>query len=862
MTPLQILPAETRHIASATTPSHLHRNPLPAKGNGATMGRRPNAVVGEFFHRGQKLDDSSNRYQHTCKKCGEHFSKGRIDGMLGHLLKRCPNMTQEDRNLAFLHMQNNSSGPAKAKKQNAASQNSTQAMGYAPQHVEQIQAMPDIPVEHRQQMGPQVTSQQMPQQMPQQMHQHMPQHAPQQAHQMAQQVATPDLPLHMLMQRQQSALDTLAEVSRRHLDYSVHKDGFVGDPQEASLLRQSDRVLVEQALLAALQRPDAHNNDPSAFGESSSMPMYTSYENHEQAQSGAVQPSFTEPPRTAPLVNTATAANHHLEQTRYEDDVAPIDPQLDSQMDGTVDISTAPSHEAPPQTQTDFMSWTETPQEFVTQQDLPSNEPNPEFGLLHKTDKSNARSRFTDTRRKEVQEIRKRGACMRCRMLKKPCSEGTPCGTCKKIDAARLWKGTCLRTKLSEEFTLYSTSYFHSQAVDKVSNAVQTMTNTPLPGRMEIKLLPDSTLAMTLSTKRYSSATTQGLGQRLQSNGVPHTNDVQDIVVLDDGMASQKLSAYATRDVVIRECIENERSVFLQTTLREATSLLEAEQAKSAPSNQKSETRTNHISPSVLLKNVIELWIETSFLVSKHHDGLEIRYNSNMLASQDPQEVVWSDDGAQSSFTLPLGSTSHQVVRAQLLAATETACHRLSKAVMNELERRLLQRQQVSAYATFISAVILLSCVERITAFYHSLGQSQFAGSGTEGSVGMEQPCPQSDMRPPSYPLSLSAPSALWPQGPHFARLLTTLLRMRALPPKTTRTVTNKLAVLQEPGMPVRLNGVAVREQQDENTAKAARWLDLLNLDVDDLLTRRDGEISQPGWDLRFVSAILLGEGM
>lgn len=36
------------------------------------MGRRPNVVVGEFFHRGQKLEDSSNRYQHTCKKCGEH----------------------------------------------------------------------------------------------------------------------------------------------------------------------------------------------------------------------------------------------------------------------------------------------------------------------------------------------------------------------------------------------------------------------------------------------------------------------------------------------------------------------------------------------------------------------------------------------------------------------------------------------------------------------------------------------------------------------------------------------------------------------------------------------------------------------
>lgn len=44
------------------------------------MGRRPNAVVGEFFLRGQKLDDSSNRYQHTCKKCGEHVRRDNPTG--------------------------------------------------------------------------------------------------------------------------------------------------------------------------------------------------------------------------------------------------------------------------------------------------------------------------------------------------------------------------------------------------------------------------------------------------------------------------------------------------------------------------------------------------------------------------------------------------------------------------------------------------------------------------------------------------------------------------------------------------------------------------------------------------------------
>ena len=108
----------------------------------------------------------------------------------------------------------------------------------------------------------------------------------------------------------------------------------------------------------------------------------------------------------------------------------------------------------------------------------------------------------------------------------------------------------------------------------------------------------------------------------------------------------------------------------------------------------------------------------------------------------------------------------------------------------------------------------------------------------------------------------MPAPSTLWPQGPHFARLLTTLLRMRALPPKTTLAMDNKLALLREPGLPVRLNGVAVRDQQDAETARAANWLNPLGLDVDVLRARRDGDVADVGWEMKFVSAVLLSEGM
>lgn len=40
----------------------------------AIMGRKPNLLIQEFFQRGAKLDDQSNRYEHTCKKCGMFVS--------------------------------------------------------------------------------------------------------------------------------------------------------------------------------------------------------------------------------------------------------------------------------------------------------------------------------------------------------------------------------------------------------------------------------------------------------------------------------------------------------------------------------------------------------------------------------------------------------------------------------------------------------------------------------------------------------------------------------------------------------------------------------------------------------------------
>jgi hypothetical protein len=68
------------------------------------MGRKPNQLILEFFERGPKLEDSSNRYQHTCRACGEKFPKGRIDSLQTHLVKKCPAISLRDRQKALLQL--------------------------------------------------------------------------------------------------------------------------------------------------------------------------------------------------------------------------------------------------------------------------------------------------------------------------------------------------------------------------------------------------------------------------------------------------------------------------------------------------------------------------------------------------------------------------------------------------------------------------------------------------------------------------------------------------------------------------------------------------------------------------------------
>lgn len=99
---------------------------------------------------------------------------------------------------------------------------------------------------------------------------------------------------------------------------------------------------------------------------------------------------------------------------------------------------------------------------------------------------------------------------------------------------------------------------------------------------------------------------------------------------------------------------------------------------------------------------------------------------SNKDIHQSSADPLESDP--RKSINDATDSESYALICGQLRAATEKRAAHLSKLVMNDLERRLLQRQQSGWFETFLVAIILLNCVERATWLFHSWDNDHFAG--------------------------------------------------------------------------------------------------------------------------------------
>jgi hypothetical protein len=367
-----------------------------------------------------------------------------------------------------------------------------------------------------------------------------------------------------------------------------------------------------------------------------------------------------------------------------------------------------------------------------------------EFGNGEKNSKPKPRSRFTTDRRKEVQTVRKLGACIRCRMLKKPCSPGTPCKTCQNVESARVWKQPCIRRKMAEELDMYSAGLHAVLAYHEVSQAKNQILFRSSTHQIETSHYPESTVYATFSALEGQQLPSEGnIDPGLSGDFSTNTlrildNDKDDLPKIMEAYMKRMLSVF----------FANEISNFMKVTLNTAQQLSMEKQ-------------------DVLLTRVLELWATVHILVDHELTwNISERVNIDAEPGQGPVIDRNANDGTYGLLCL------------QLNAAAEMKAAELCKSVLADLERRLLQRATSGSFETFLVTIILLNCVEKSTWLFKSWEQPSFKSR---------------------WPLD-KTPDHFAQQGERVTNILHELLKIRHVPPKIyTRAEDGILATDADP---------------------------------------------------------------
>ncbi|KAL4796371.1 hypothetical protein BDV19DRAFT_80532 [Aspergillus venezuelensis] len=671
------------------------------------MGRKPNQLILEFFIRGQKLEDASNRYQHTCKACGEKFPKGRIDSLTNHLVKKCQAIPLRDRQRVLLRLHElpdladgdqNKDPDAPGQKRKPGDVNYTTRQNFDGLNVL---------AEASRQVGASDTT-----------------------------------------KRGGPAYTQSVTVGGKTVvvDPALEAEGFQGHPAQPEQMDEDVKVPVspqqsptDATMIPAL--PTTGSLDPTSSAspplpETSMTPDPTA--NSRQSQLSMIAASASEMvPHGLPL--------DHDPSTGLSDSLPKMGSSWNQQLSTQEQLLFDSLHEHDPTLTAATQRAASFPRPIAMNPNSQAKGFVNEFGNSTKPAKPKVRGRFSAARRREVQEVRKRGACIRCRMLKKPCSGDSPCTTCASVESARLWKHPCIRTRIADEFELYNANLHATLAYHDVSSIKNQVKFDHYAGRIEVTHFEESMIFVTFSGLQGHKASTSTLDPQLQGLGdeTQFQGPLQELYLLDNDQDDLpgKIEMYIKKTAPF--FYEREASDVMRPTLMLAAEL--AQQKK-----------------DLLLERVLELWVATHILVDAE---LHWKTFSNpTLPPASLHSLAQPTDDGRIPIDEITNAESYALLCGQLRSATEKRAASLSKSVMNDLERRLLQRQQSGWFETFLVSFILLNCVERTCWLFSSWEDENFA-----------QRWPL-DKRPTYYAS----------QGDRFSDILHMLLKMRSLPPKAT----------------------------------------------------------------------------
>ncbi|EZF32588.1 hypothetical protein H109_02814 [Trichophyton interdigitale MR816] len=745
------------------------------------MGRKPNTLITEFFHRGEKLPDSSNRYEHTCKLCGEKFLKGRPDTLINHITKICPAISTADRDrVAYL------SGAAANRYRDKGAVRHSQP----------------VPSSNTAAMGDQARGKRA-----------------------ANFQNGPSL----------NGLNVLAEASRRvgasnegHiqdriLELSAAERDMVVDPA----LENSSKFSLEAELHAQFihtSSPTAPFFSTSSVDATSPLPMpavhsllpVDAHPDHHSSQLSLIAASANEMVTDDPSSSLESAAMCHQKSDAWQLPPQTAPPQATIGLSPTIELPTAdemmiqnhiPAELSMPPASNErpgtyLRPLTTNPEVQQSNSDF--------FCEVVDTKKSNKkRSTFSEERRKEVRVVRKMGACLRCRMLKKTCSAGTPCSQCRNLQNPRVWMECCIRTRLMNQLESYSIGLHSTMAYHDVQSIKGEIQFEPSAGRIEVMHFElDSLSFLTFSALFGQRQAGQGIDNQLPTSSTDSILEGPShyVHILDGEVEelSGKLDVYIQKTSSL--FIEGEQSDFIRQTLRQALELAKQHEACSSP-------------PAFYPYAALELWVATAILVDPFLKWTVYMNPTLPPLANRPLTSTTNDS------RIPIHSMnqleSYSLICTQLRSAVEKRAARVCRVLLGKFEQRLLQKQRVGSFRTFLATIILLNCVERMEWLFRSWECEHYIQR---------------------WPLERQ-PSCFASQIETFAGVVSQHLKMRSLAPAFVISPTG---------------AIRARDVSDKDIY---RWFDSIGVDYQYLHARQAAEFDandSRSLDLKYSSMVIL----
>ncbi|OHF01486.1 hypothetical protein CORC01_03242 [Colletotrichum orchidophilum] len=672
------------------------------------MGRKPNPVVGEYFTRGPKLPDSSNRYPHTCKLCGENFPKGRGEVLHKHITEKCPAITPEERINAALGFAGLHSGSSAPRSMNLP--------------LNQL----DVAVAE----------------------------------------VAPEAPENW------SALRTLAEASRQVGENEMGAPSALGRDRSESAARQlgigfevQEQFTLENPPCSYENRPGRERKESTSNDSTNPLSFLTTEEKMEHLQAATQHPN--DPPLDSSDLTVAAAATARLTHSLMDPQLAAAEhndlPQVVSPVmetdealkaDVIVPVETLSGPTLPQQSQQQPQQpWGEMT--YMTTNHIPTvtthvapivpppNRGGTRMPIGNGTQSEHKRKAYNPLRRKEVQAARKKGACIRCRILRKTCGTNDPCDQCRKIQGPRHWTYPCVRTRLNQELTLYSAALIVVLAQTRVKHARQKYQLLSNGTSLVVSLWEDSpslTLAALL-TPRPQPPVTEGETEEQTSGDVK--SDFR-VVMIDQDKEDLPARMEEFLKLILPTLIQREPSHFMQVVL---------EAAQKFPDNK---TTGKNLKLAIELWGLIEILDrERGWCISEERQGVVVPIGPEEFAGTDDQDI-------------------YNLITFQLSAATERKANNVSNKLISELQRCLENGKAKINFDVYLSILILLHCLEKTTWTFKVWEMDDF-----------RQRWPLD--RPPTMYVN---------QGRDIADLLKMLLTLRKSHPKTFRALDGRLSVV------------------------------------------------------------------